>query len=226
MPLPDLPAGPVTLDEHEGKQLLAGAGITVTRDCVLAADVDQAPAGIPYPVAVKILSRDIAHKSDIGGVLLNVMNAEELRCAAGKVMAAARSSHPELRLNAVLVSGMVSGGVEMMIGVVNDPAFGPVVVLGMGGVLAEVLHDVTYRIAPFGLDAARQMTRELRASAMLDGVRGQPPADRTALAETLVKVSRLAWQLKDRVAEMDINPLLVRHGGQGTVALDALVVLR
>lgn len=226
MPLPDLPAGPVMLDEHESKQLLAGAGITATRDCVLAADFDQVPAGIPYPVAVKILSRDIPHKSDIGGVLLNVMNAEELRRAAGKVMAAASISHPELRLNAVLVSGMVSGGVEMMVGVVNDPAFGPVVVLGMGGVLAEVLHDVTYRIAPFGLEAARQMTRELRASAMLDGVRGQPPADRTALAETLVKVSRLAWQLKDRVAEMDINPLLVRHGGEGTVALDALVVLR
>jgi len=224
--LPALPAGAVTLDEHESKQLIAAAGICVTRDHVLAHGFDQVPADIAFPVAVKILSRDISHKTDIGGVRLNVRNADQLRNAAAEIMSNARRWSPEARLDGLLVSEMAGRGVEMIVGVVNDPIFGPVVALGLGGVLAQALKDVTYRIAPFGLEDAHGMIRELRSSAVLDGMRGHPASDVDALAQTLVNVSRLAWRLKGRLAEMDINPLLVRPVGGGIVALDALVMLR
>ena len=224
--VPPLPSGAVTLDEQESKALIEAAGIPVTKDWVLAADASVVPGAVSYPLAVKVLSRDIAHKSDIGGVRLNVMDAAGLKDAAAAVIANARASCPDAKLRGVLASEMVSGGIEMIVGVLNDPAYGPVVVLGMGGVLAEVMKDVTYRIAPFGRDDAMEMIRGLRAAKVLDGVRGKPASDVDALADALVGVSRLAWQLRERIAEIDVNPVLVRPAGQGLVALDALVVLR
>jgi acyl-CoA synthetase (NDP forming) len=121
---------------------------------------------------------------------------------------------------------MVSDGLEAIVGVVNDPVFGPVVAFGLGGVLVEALNDVSYRVAPFGLEEARAMIGELKARAVLDGGRGAAPRDLEALCAALVQVSALAWQLRDRLAELDINPLLVRPRGQGVVAADALIVLR
>jgi acyl-CoA synthetase (NDP forming) len=121
---------------------------------------------------------------------------------------------------------MVEGGIEVIVGVVNDETFGPVVALGLGGLLAETLQDVVFRIAPFEHDEALSMIAELRAAALFDGPRGKPPADRAALADVLVKVSALAWTLRERIAELDINPLIVRAAGEGVVAVDALLVLR
>ena len=117
-------------------------------------------------------------------------------------------------------------GLETIAGVVNDPGFGPVVVFGLGGIFTEVLHDVTYRVAPFELDEAKSMIAELRGAALFGEVRGQPRRDVDALADALVRVSQLAWHLRDRLAELDINPLLVLPVGRGVVAADALVVLR
>jgi acetyltransferase len=223
--LPTLPDGAVSLDEHESKQVLAAAGIPVTRDVLLPL-VPTAATGVAFPVALKLVSREIAHKSDIGGVKLGIADAAALTEAAKDIVARARKAVPEAKLSGLLACEMVSGGIETIVGVVNDESFGPVVALGLGGVLAETLKDVTYRIAPFGIDEAHAMIAELRGAALFDGVRGRPAADRAALAETLVRVSALAWALRDRIAELDINPLIVRERGQGVVAADALLVLR
>lgn len=121
---------------------------------------------------------------------------------------------------------MIHGSIEMIVGIVNDAAFGPVVAVGLGGVYTEILHDVAYRIAPFRLAEANAMLDELKGRALLDGARGLPSRDIDALAQVLVRVADLAWALRGRLQELDINPLLVRSHGQGVIAADALVVLR
>jgi acyl-CoA synthetase (NDP forming) len=225
--LPELPSGSLALDEHESKKLLEGFGVAVTRDVLLPLDARAVlPQGMRYPVAVKIVSRDIAHKTDIGAVRLNITDDAQLAAAVAEVTANARKAAPQAKLAGVLVSEMVGDGLETIIGVVNDAVFGPVVAFGLGGVLAETLRDMTYRIAPFGLEDAREMVGELRASAVFSGLRGRAPRDVDALAKTLVAVSECAWLMRERLAEMDINPVLVRAAGEGVAAADALVVLR
>jgi len=222
-----LPAGAATLDEHASKQIVAAAGVPVTNDRLLPLAPDiGACAGLSFPLALKIVSPDIAHKTDIGGVRLNIGNARELLLAASEIAADARRAMPQARLTGLLASEMVSDAVETIVGVMNDAAFGPVVAVGLGGTLTEALHDVAYRVAPFGVEEARAMLNELRARPIFDGVRGAAPRDVDALALTLVRMSELAWRLRDRLVEMDINPLLVRGEGLGVVAADALIVLR
>ena len=222
--LPPLPAGALTLDEHESKAVLRAFGIAVTRDVLVAPDA-AVPANVTFPLAVKVASRDIAHKSDIGGVRLNVQDTAQLQKAMADVLANARRAAPQARIAGVLVSEMISDGLETIVGVVNDPCFGPVVAFGLGGILAETIRDVTYRVAPFDKVEALAMVREIRGAKLLDGVRGQPARDVDALAELLVAVSEMAWLTRERVAEMDINPLLVLPVGKGVVAADALIVL-
>jgi acetyltransferase len=225
--LPDLPSGAVKLDEHESKRIIATAGVRATRDHLIAVHAaHEVPADIPFPVAVKIVSPDIAHKTDIGAVRLNVPDRTAFAAAAAEVVANARRAVPGARISGILASEMVSDGLETIVGVVNDPVFGPVVAFGLGGVLVEALNDVSYRVAPFGPEEARTMIGELKARAVFDGTRGGPARDLEALAAALVQVSVLAWRLRDRLAELDINPLLVRPRGQGVVAADALIVLR
>ena len=227
-PRPALPETAGALDEHAAKRILADCGIAVTRDALLPAEsrVTALPGDLRYPVAVKIASSHIAHKTDIGAVKLNVNGDGELAVAAAEVVANARRAAPNAKLSGVLVSEMVTDGLETIIGVVNDPAFGPVVAFGLGGVFAETLRDTTYRIAPFDMETAREMIGELRGAALFGGLRGQPPRDVEALAQMLARVSELAWSLRDRLTEMDMNPVLVRPQGRGVVAADALVVLR
>jgi acetate---CoA ligase (ADP-forming) len=227
-PRPALPRSAGSLDEHAAKRVLAEFGIAVTRDVLLPADskVTALPDGMQFPVAVKIVSGDIAHKTDIGAVKLNVSGNERLAAAAAEVVANARKAAPQAKLAGVLVSEMVTDGIETIVGVVNDPAFGPVVAFGLGGIFAETLRDTTYRIAPFDVDTAREMIGELRGAALFGGLRGQSPRDTEALAATLARVSELAWLLRDSLAEMDINPVLVRPQGRGVAAADALIVLR
>lgn len=223
----DLPAGAVTLDEHESKQLIARFGVPVTRDMLIAVERIAAPVtGALFPVAAKVLSRDIAHKSDIGAVKLGVRDAQELATVAADLVANARSACPEAKISGVLACEMVYDALETIVGVVNDPVFGPVVALGMGGIFAEATRDVTFRLAPFGIDTAREMIGELRGRKLFEALRGKPARDTEALAQTLSRVSMMAWSLRERVAEVDINPLLVRDRGHGVVAADALVVLR
>lgn len=227
MVFPDLPSGAATLDEHESKMIIAAAGVPVSRDCLIPVDATgETPLDIAFPVAVKIVSRVIAHKTDIGAVRLNVPDRTTLGAAVSEILANARRAAPGARINGILASEMISDGIETIVGVVNDSVFGPVVAFGLGGVLVEALNDVSYRVAPFGLEEARNMIGELKARAVFDGGRGAAPRDLEALCAALVQVSALAWQLRDRLAELDINPLLVRPRGQGVVAADALIVLR
>ena len=220
-----LPAGAATLSEAESKDVLAAYGIAVTREAFVpeGASLLAKVAKLSPPFAVKVVSRDIAHKSDVGGVKLglgDVLGAED---AAREVVANARRAKPDAKIDGVLVAEMAAG-LEVLIGVVNDPGFGPTVALGLGGVLTEVLRDVTYRIAPFGIEDARDMIGELKGARLFAGYRGQPAVDTEALAKMLVQVAAMAFQMKDRLAEMDINPVFV--GPKGAVAADALVVLK
>lgn len=224
--LAGIPAGEVTLNECYAKAILASAGVAVTRDVVLPRSGAIDAAGLEFPVVAKILSRDIAHKSDVGGVRVGIPDAAALAIAAKEIIANVKRARPDARIDGVLACEMVSDGVEMLVGVVNDPLFGPVVALGLGGVLTEVLKDVTHRLAPFGFDDARDMIAALKGRAILDGARGKPPSDVDALAHALVRISRLAWQLRDRLVEMDVNPVIVRPAGKGAIAVDALMVLR
>ncbi len=169
-------------------------------------------------------AKNIAHKSDVGGVKLNIAAGAALAAAAKEVVASARAAKPDARIDGVLVAEMASG-LEALVGVINDPAFGPCVALGLGGVMTELLHDITYRIAPFDAATARDMIDELKGARLFQGFRGSKPADTEALAELLVTVSRMAVTLGDRLREIDINPVFVRAVGEGVVAADGLVVL-
>jgi acetyltransferase len=225
--LPSFPDGAVTLDEHESKQMLERAGIAVTRDVLLSTTPDlEDMRGVVFPAAVKVVSRDIPHKTEIGGVRLDVRDASAVRDVAAGMLARARRAVPHSTLRGVLVCEMITDGIETLVGVVNDNTFGPVVAFGFGGVFAESLRDMSYRVAPFGIDEARDMIAALRGHARFEGVRGAPASDTDALAQTLVRVSELAWAWRERLAELDINPLLVRPKGSGVVAADALIVLR
>lgn len=223
----DLPAGPVTLDEAKSKAVLAAFGIQSPREVLVpaGANIAQATAHLKAPFAVKVASKDIAHKSDVGGVKLDVAAGEPLAEAVAEVTANARRAKPGANIEGALVAEMANG-LEMLIGVINDPAFGPCIALGMGGVLTEILGDITYRIAPFDLATAEDMIAELKGARLLDGYRGSKPCDRKALAALLVTVSRMAAALEPRLHELDINPVFVKPAGEGVVAADALIVLR
>jgi len=228
-PPPEPPAGTLAVpqtavSEVEAKRVLASAGIPVVREA-LAASADEAAAaaaGMPGPAVMKIASADIQHKTEIGGVLLNVSGDDAVRQGFETLMARAREHAPNAAVDGVAVCEMVSGGVETVIGVNSDPTFGPVVMFGLGGIFVEVLKDVTFRLAPFGVDEAHRMIRDIRSFDVLTGARGGPAADLDALAETLARVSVFAAANADRLESLDINPFLALP--DGGVALDALIV--
>jgi acyl-CoA synthetase (NDP forming) len=225
----DFPAIPrAAIDETEAKGVLARAGIPVMSErLVTSADGAAAAASqIGFPVAMKIVSPDIAHKTEIGGVLLDVASADDVRRGYATLRAAAAEKAPAARVTGVAVAPMASEGVETILGVVQDPVFGPVVMFGLGGVFVETLRDVTFRAAPFGREEAHRMIGEVKGSALLRGTRGRPPADIDALADALAALSRLAAARRDDFAAIDINPFLVRREGRGAVALDALIIPR
>ena len=222
----DLPAGAVALNEAESKAVLQTFGIPVAKEVFVAAgsDVPAASRQLKAPFAVKVVSRDVPHKTEAGGVKLGV-SKDGLADAARLVVDNAKKHVPGAAIDGVLVSEMASG-LETLIGVINDPSFGPMVALGLGGVFTEVLKDVTYRVAPFDIETAREMIADLRAAKLFEGYRGKPPADKEALAETLVAVSKMATALAPRLKELDINPVFVGPGRTGVVAADALIVLK
>jgi acetate---CoA ligase (ADP-forming) len=205
--------------EHEAKRVLADWGIPVL-DERLARSADEAMAAFTElggAVVLKVASPDVLHKTEVGGVLLDLRDADAVR----QGYAALRAHGPE-----VLVAPYVTGGVEVIIGVKRDPVFGPVVMVGLGGILVEVLQDVVLRPAPVDRGEALAMIAELKGRAVLDRARGQPAGDVEALADALAALSRFAAAHADEVESVDINPLLVLPRGRGVVALDALIVGR
>lgn len=166
----------------------------------------------------------LAHKTELGLVRIGLTSASQVRDAYRELADIAR--YESLELDGVLVCQMVERGVEMVVGISQDPLFGPTVTAGLGGVLVEVLRDTAVRVPPFDAGTARDMLRELRGSRLLDGVRGAPPADTDALVDVILRVQRMALELGDGLSELDINPLMVLPRGQGACALDALAVCR
>jgi acyl-CoA synthetase (NDP forming) len=214
------------LSEQEAKSILSRAGIRFPQE-LLARPGDDAGAvatAIGFPVVAKIASPDIPHKTEIGGVIVDLKDEDETREAARVILARARQKCPDARIDGVALSQMITGGVETIAGVVQDPIFGPVVMFGLGGVFVEVLKDVTFRVAPFDASEAQRMIREIRGFAVLEGVRGAPPADIDALASMLAALSRFAAANADMIESVDLNPVRVMPEGQGVVALDALLV--
>ncbi|MGW0712534.1 acetate--CoA ligase family protein [Streptomyces sp. NPDC002643] len=214
------------LSEHAAKQLLRAYGIRVPREQLVtsAAAAVRAASLVGYPVVMKASGARIAHKTELGLVKIGLTSASQIRDAYRELTDIAR--YEDVSLDGVLVCQMVERGVEMVVGVTHDDLFGPTVTVGLGGVLVEVLRDSAVRVPPFGEDQARAMLAELRGRALLEGVRGAPPSDVDALVEVILRVQRMALELGDEIAELDINPLMVLPRGQGAVALDALAVCR
>lgn len=216
------------MTERASKQVLAAYGFPVTRE-MLAVDAAQAVRmanEIGGDVALKIESADIPHKTEAHAIRLNVRGEAAVSEAFEAVMAAARDYNPAARLDGVLVQEMAPPGLEIMLGLVSDPVFGAVVVAGLGGIHVEVLHDVAYRVAPVDADEARAMLDELRGRKLLDGVRGAAPRDIDALCDLIVRLSWLGHDLAGEIAELDVNPVLLREAGAGARVVDALVVAR
>jgi acyl-CoA synthetase (NDP forming) len=216
-------AGRTTLDEAEATALVSAYGIPTAR-AVVATSPEEASAGVAPGdrVVVKLLSSTITHKSDVGGVRLNLTTPEQVAEAAAEILDIGRRHGEESPR--VLVQQMVSGDAELMLGARVDPSFGPVVVVGLGGIFVEVLADTRIASAPTDVEHARHLLDSLQGAALLHGVRGRPPLDVAAAAQAAERLSWLIADLADEIAEIDINPLLAR--ASGVTAVDALVVLR
>ncbi|MFI9104666.1 acetate--CoA ligase family protein [Streptomyces fildesensis] len=214
------------LSEHAAKQMLRAYGIRVPREQLVtsAAGSVRAAGLVGYPVVMKASGAQLGHKTELGLVKIGLTSASQVRDAYRDLTDIAR--YEGVELDGILVCQMVERGVEMVVGVTQDPLFGPTVTVGLGGVLVEILADAAVRVPPFGEDMARDMLGELRGHRLLEGVRGAPPADVDALVDVVMRVQRMAMELGGDLSELDINPLMVLPRGQGAVALDALAVCR
>jgi acyl-CoA synthetase (NDP forming) len=218
--------GRVALDERTGKQLLAGFGIAVPKSLVVrdAREAASVLASLKPPLVLKVMSPDILHKSDVGGVRVGLTSSEAIVEAIEEMMAVPQIA--SARVDGFLVEEMAPAGQEIVVGGVRDPQFGPLVMAGLGGVFVEVLADVAFRICPITRLDAGEMLDELKGAALLAGARGRPPASRDAIIDVLMKVGGADGLLMRHAAdiqEADINPLIVSR--DGAVAVDARFVL-
>ncbi len=216
-----------SLTESRSKDILKAYGIPVTREKLAcsASEAVTAAEELGYPVVLKIESPDILHKTEAGGVILNLEDAGSVEKAYDLIVKRARSYNPAARVDGVLVQEMLPPGLEVILGVKKDLIFGPTILFGLGGIYVELLKDVALRTAPLREEDARDMIEEIQGKALLDGVRGQPPRDRQALISIMMQLSRMAVELGSEIAELDINPLILYPDGEGAVAADALIVL-
>lgn len=224
-PVDRWPPGQAGFNEVQAKALLAACGIGAPREVLAktAREAAQAAEEIGYPVAVKIVSPDILHKTEMGGVALNLPNREAVEQAVETMHKKVAADLPQARLDGFLVSEMVATGVECILGVRQDAAFGPVVTFGLGGVAVELLRDVAVRVAPVGFEQALGMMKELRTWPLLAGWRGAPAGDVEAMAGAIAQVSQLVVASDGQLQEIEVNPVVVRPAGQGVVALDAVI---
>ncbi len=212
------------LNEIESKQLLKEAGV-LTTDTRLATSRAEAIAlarEIGFPIVLKIVSPDIVHKSDIGGVKVGLADSAAVGTAYDEILAAARAKQSGSRIDGVSVQNMARPGVEVIIGMSKDPQFGPVLMFGMGGVLVELLKDVAFRIVPITQRDAGKMIREIRSFPLLEGYRGSEPANIKALEDLLLKISTFVARTPE-IKEMDINPVFARR--DDAIAVDARIIL-
>lgn len=213
-------------NECDSGTIFAALGISTAASTVVPLDAtSETLASVTnFPVVAKVLSADILHKTDAGGVVLGIENTEELAAAVRTIGANVTRNAPDATIDGILVQKMERGLVEVILGFRRDPEVGSVVVLGMGGVLAELYKDIAVRIAPVSIDGARSMIEEVKGLAVVRGYRGLPQGDCEALAQAVVALSHLAEDPNEAIAEAEINPLLVRPAGHGVIAVDGLIV--
>jgi len=226
-PALDIASAPaLPCNEADARAYVAAFGLpqaaTAVARCAEEAVRDARIAG--YPVAVKILSPDIAHKTEAGGVALNLADDEAVRVAHANVTQAAARAQPGARIDGVMVQKMERGVAEIIVGATRDPVFGPVLTVGLGGVLTEIYQDTSHRILPVDEDIALQMLQELKAFALLDGFRGKPRGDLAAACRSIVAVGNALLAAPAHVAQIEVNPLLIKEAGQGVAVLDALIL--
>lgn len=212
------------LSEVESKNLLVAEGISVT-DAQLARDATEAVSfaeSLGYPVVMKIISPDIAHKSDVGGVVVGLTDSDQVKSGYDEMMRKVSSVASTAKIDGVSIQSMAKPGIEVIIGATTDPQFGPVMMFGLGGVFVEVLKDVSFRVVPLEPRDAKQMVREIKALPILEGVRGQEGADLQALESLLLSVSELI-ERRPEIAELDLNPVFAYS--DGAIAVDARIVL-
>ena len=213
-----------TLTEHAAKTLLAACGLRIAPSQLVSRREDlAAAASLGFPLAAKIQSAAIPHKTEAGGVRLGIADAAALETAFDDILSAAARHAPDAAIDGVLVEPMAPPGVEIIVGVVRDPTFGPVVTVGAGGVTTELFHDVAYALAPLDEAAAEALIRTLRSAPLLDGFRGARPADIAALARLVSLISLLADAGRDRISELELNPVIVHAQGRGCTVADALL---
>jgi len=217
-----------SLTEIEAKQVFAAYGLPVTKNA-LAKNEDEAvklAVEIGFPIVMKIVSPDILHKSDAGGVKVNLKNTEEIRSAFKTIMDNAKAYKADANIHGVVIQEMAPWGTEVILGSVNDPTFGPTMMFGLGGIFVEVLKDVTFRVAPVSQGQAMRMLGEIRGAPILAGVRGEAPRDREKLADTVTRYATMILDLADEISESDANPVLVYEEGKGVKVVDARVILK
>lgn len=216
--------GRTLLNEVEAKSLLKEAGVPVA-STTLATTREEAQAqaeAAGYPVVLKVVSPDIAHKSDVGGVKLNLRDKDAVGTAFDEIVANSKKAVPDARILGVAVQYMAPQGTEVIVGMTTDPQFGPVMMFGLGGIMVEVLKDVSFRLVPLAEKDADQMINEIKGRPVLAGVRGQPPSDVAALKQTILKVSEFVQQHPE-VRELDLNPVFAYP--DGALAVDARIVI-
>lgn len=216
--------GRTILTEIEAKQMLEDAGVPVS-PARLATTKDAAVAAaneLGYPIVLKIVSPQITHKSDVGGVALGLASAEDVAAAYDRIVASAKQHVPNATIDGVAVQRMERAGIEVIVGMTKDPQFGPVMMFGLGGVLVEVLKDVAFRVVPINDRDARQMVEEIKGYPILQGYRGQEAADLAKLHDLLLRVSAFVEQHPE-VAELDLNPVFAYR--DGAIAVDARIVI-
>jgi acetyltransferase len=219
--------GRVSIGEMEAREVLESYGFPIPKS-ELAETVEEAVATADrfgYPVVLKVASPDILHKTDVGGVRVNLQSASDVRDAFDLIVYRAQRYVPGARVWGCLVQEMVPKGREVLVGMSRDPQFGPLVAFGLGGIYVEALKDVAFRVAPFSREEAGEMIREIRSYPLLEGVRGEPPADHEAMVDALLRVSQLVTDFPE-IVELDINPLMVFEEGRGATALDMRLVLK
>lgn len=221
------PEGVGALAEHDSKRILARAGITATREG-LAETPGQAveiAADLGHPVALKVQSPDVPHKSDAGGIHLGAATAEEVETAYLRITRNVKAAHPDARIDGVLVQEMVSDGLEVIVGMVHDAQFGPLVMVGLGGIYVEVFKDAAFRLPPLDGEDVREMLAELRGGALLDGLRGGKPRDVDALVDCVVRFGDFVAHNAGRFTAVEMNPVMVRPQGLGVAVADALITM-
>jgi len=218
---------PNMLSEYHAKALLAPFGLPESRErlATTAAEAVEAAVALGFPVAMKIASPDLPHKTEAGGVILGLQGQQSVTAAYGQIVASARHYRPTARIDGVLVQKMAPKGHELVIGMVNDATFGPIMMVGLGGTMVELMGDVVHRPAPVDVAEATDMLRSLRSAKLLQGFRGADPIELTPAAELIANLSQAAIAYRDRIVEMEFNPVILHADGSGLTIADALITL-